>query len=364
MADIVVVTGCTNGLGYHAVTSFHQTSPATVVLACRNVAAAEDAVAKIKGSGGTGELHVLPEALNLNDVNSVRAYAKALKAWLGNRKIKALVNNAGIGGSPVYKMGAQGYEDIFATNHLGHFLLTILLLPVLAENSRIVNVSSEVHDPANKVPLPDPGTHWPTTTELYNSVLAEGKPIEGEDDRASGGRRYTRSKLCNIFFTNELARRLTGAVPHAVGEDVAAASKALATNHSCTLPQARSVQVIAMNPGLMLDTNFFASAMGSVMGWIAYLFRPIIYLTPLGNFMRTGPESGAVLAQLATGGGPVGPLTPGAETAAFYDGPDLKPSSEFSRSMEGVTKYQVELWEHSLRWAAVTPEELKEAGLR
>ena len=65
------------------------------------------------------------------------------------------------------------------SNHLGHFLLTILLLPVLTDNGRVVNVSSEVHDPANKAPLPDAGLFWPETAEEYDSRLAGGAPGTG-----------------------------------------------------------------------------------------------------------------------------------------------------------------------------------------
>jgi NAD(P)-dependent dehydrogenase (short-subunit alcohol dehydrogenase family) len=125
--------------------------------------------------------------------------------------LSALVNNAGIGGSSKYSKNAQGHEMTFATNHLGHFLLTILLLPSIT--GCIINVSSEVHDPATKTYAPDPEIGYPKNTEEYNIKLLGGEPLEGENDAVSGQRRYSRSKFCNVLFTNELAFRLSGDIP-------------------------------------------------------------------------------------------------------------------------------------------------------
>lgn len=372
---IIVITGCTNGLGFHAVSTLYANTKATVILACRNAALAEQAAASIKAPPSSltsfipcanreatleskGDLVVLPEPLDLADLASVRKYVSALKEWLGNRKITSLVNNAGIGGSPQFKQSEQGYEAIFATNHLGHFLLTLLCLPLLAEGARIVNVSSEVHDPATKTHLPDPGVHWPSTQQLYDEVLAGGKAVADEDDRTSGSRRYSRSKLCNVLFTYELARHFTQATPFGVEVEALEAYKKLPAS-TCTLPLSKTWTVIAMNPGLMLDTNFFSAAMGQFPGVVAYVLSPILRLTSLGNLMRSGPQSGGDLASLATD-----TLKPEGQTAAYYDGQELHASSEFSRSKESLTKYQQELWQHSLRWAGVTSSELSAAGFK
>ncbi|CAE8615713.1 unnamed protein product [Polarella glacialis] len=370
---VYVVTGCNNGLGYHCMKSLYSESgDVTVVLACRNVAAAHEAAAKIRGgmsaccahseeqATGAG-LVVLETPLELSDCGSVRAYAAALRAWLGTtRKITCLVNNAGIGGSPNYKQNEKGHEMIFATNHLGHFLLTVLLLPAMSQGGRILNVSSEVHDPAIKTGSPDAGQFWPSNLQEYEARLLRGEPCPGEEEDAktSGGRRYCRSKLCNVLFTNELARRLSGAVPFGADESVARTSRAAVTNASCKLPAARSLTVIAMNPGLMLDTNFFTGVVGAGLSWVAYALTPVLRLTPIGKLMRSGPGSGEDLAVLARGGG-----GSQAATAAFYNGQEMHPSSEFSRSQEVVMSKQVELWSHSVMWAQVVPQELRAAGL-
>ena len=222
------------------------------------------------------------------------------------------------------------------TQGLGYHTVGALIAAGDGEGAlRVVNVSSEVHDPANKTPLPDPQQHWPTSEDEYDRLLARGEPIDGETPRDSGGRRYSRSKLCNVFFTNELARRL-------------------ATGNR--YPAAKRAQVLAFNPGLMLDTGFFSGIVGKFGGTVARWLTPIARLTSMGTFMRSGPASGPELARIATANDlPV-------LTAAYYDGPSLKLSSEFSLSEAGRTQYQRELWTHSLRWAGVTTSELDEAG--
>lgn len=366
-SKIVVVTGCTQGLGYYCVKSLaDDTSNAyTIVLACRNVTAASEVAASIRSE--RSNLVVLPTACDLSSLKSVREYSAALSTWLEGRKIDSLVNNAGIGGSSTFKTSADGYELIWATNHLGHFLLTTLLLPSIASTGRIVNVSSEVHDPAAKTPLPDPAQFWPKSSEEYNEHLAKGKPVNGENASTSGRRYYSRSKLSNVMFTNELARRLTGASPYAVSSDIAAACKAAPGAASCSLPSARGISVIAMNPGLMLDSGFVAGVAGKFAGYLAYGLAPILRWTPIGNLMRSAPESGVVLAKLAVQPLPLAEDIAAATvvkpvTAAYFNGHQLQATSDFSLSKEAVLNHQVDLWLHSIRWAGVTDAELKAAG--
>lgn len=366
-----VVTGCSQGLGFHAVDALARAAAADerIVLACRSVDAARAAVDRIAASvpAGREKLVVLDTPLDLAELASVRAYAAALRAHLGSagapHGIQALVNNAGIGGAPDLTPTRDGYERIFATNHLGHFLLTTLLLPatVAADRNaplRIVNVSSEVHDPANKTPLPDPKQHWPSSAAEYDRVLAGGARIDGDSPRDAGGRAYARSKACNVLYTYELARRTSGALPHALEASARGAAGSVPRAKSSTLPGASSVQVLAFNPGLMLDTGFAAGVAGPLLARVARTAVPVLRFTRIGTFLRSGATSGADLARIATPAGPALEVP----SAAYYDGPRLHPSSAFTRSHDALTRVQGELWDHSVRWARLTPEELAAAG--
>ena len=114
--------------------------------------------------------------------------------------------------------------------------------------------------------------------------------------------------------------------------------------------------MLAFNPGLMLDTGFVTGFAGGIVGFIARVLTPLLRILPIGRFIRSGPSSGIALAHLTTASDL--PVT----SAAYYDGPALKLSSAFSRSHDGATVAQQDVWTHSLRWAAVTPEERAAAG--
>jgi NAD(P)-dependent dehydrogenase (short-subunit alcohol dehydrogenase family) len=178
---IVLVTGCNTGLGLHcvrALASRDAAPPAAILLACRSPAAASAAEDAIAASSAypRASLVVLPQPLDLASLASVRAYAAAVSAWLAGRRLAALVNNAGVGGSSALRLTGDGYESILQTNHLGHFLLTLLLLPCVA-GGRIINVSSEVHDAAaNALPMPEPSAWWPPTADSpeWERAVARG----------------------------------------------------------------------------------------------------------------------------------------------------------------------------------------------
>jgi len=278
--------------------------------------------------------------------------------------ISALVNNAGIGGASTLRLTEDGFEQIFQSNHLGHFLLTILLLPCLA-GGRIVNVSSEVHDAAkNKVPMPEPSTPWPedAASVEWERSFARGGVVGTESAGDSGQRRYTRSKLLNVLFTHELARLLSGATPR--GCTAAQACASVAGGASCTLPSASATRVLSYNPGLMLDTGFVAGITGSsVIAGIAWALTPLLRFTPLGKVLTDSVSSGASLAELAVPTPASSAWLDAAVTAAYYDKAQLKDACEFALSERGAAVEQQILWAKSLEWAAVTEQELAAAGL-
>ncbi len=182
MADsrLAVITGTTHGIGTVSARALARAGYGVVML-CRNVAAAsalaQDIAREVPGS----RLEVIH--CDLADLQSVRAAAHAVLAR--GARIDRLINNAGMV-STRRRVSAQGHELTFATNHLGPFLLTRLLLPAMQPAGRIINVASRVH---------------------YNGRL----DLDSIDDpRAgySGIAAYARSKLANVMDTLTLARQL------------------------------------------------------------------------------------------------------------------------------------------------------------
>jgi retinol dehydrogenase-12 len=181
----VVITGGNAGIGRASALALSRLG-AHIVLACRNLQKGAEAQQAIQSSaGGTVDL----VELDLADLDSVRAATRTLIERYPN--IDVLLNNAGLmlGDRTVTK---QGYETVFATNHLGPFLLTHGLLGHLTGGGpvRIVNVASAAHNFARSgIPFDD---------------------LQHERAKFAPLRVYGISKLANILFTQELARRLAG----------------------------------------------------------------------------------------------------------------------------------------------------------
>lgn len=174
-----IVTGANTGIGFEAARAL-VAKGARVLLACRDSAKADAAIRKI----GSGDVVHLP--LDLADVASVR---RAADIASGEKRLDALINNAGVMFPPLTRT-AQGFELQFGVNHLGHFALTGLLLPKLAET---------------------PGARVVVTASLAH----KGGNIQWEDIGAVQGynrtARYSDSKLANMLHFAELDRRLRAA---------------------------------------------------------------------------------------------------------------------------------------------------------
>ncbi|MGH3732121.1 MAG: SDR family NAD(P)-dependent oxidoreductase [Acidimicrobiales bacterium] len=134
-----IVTGGSSGIGVETARALAQ-SGAEVTLAVRDVEAGGVAARSILLSTGNKRIQVAP--LDLSDVVSIRTFAAT---WLGPLDI--LVNNAGIMAVPELELSFEGHERQFATNHLGHFALTVALHQALgaAQGARVVSVSSNAH---------------------------------------------------------------------------------------------------------------------------------------------------------------------------------------------------------------------------
>ena len=170
-----------------------------------------------------------------------------------------------------------------------------------------------------------------------------------------------------MLFCHELARRLAGAAPRGAPAEAAAAAAAAPGAASCTLPGARRLRVVAMNPGLMLDSNFTAgvvgpflgSTAGAAIGAIAWGLSPLLRFVPaVGKLLRSAQQSGPILAAIALPAAP----GPADDNAAYYDGAEVKPASAFSRSAACAAGHQQELFRRTLAWAQLSDAELADAG--
>ncbi len=165
----VIITGANSGLGEVTARELAARG-AKIVMAVRNTGKGDAAARRMPGD-------VEVRRLDLQDLSSVRQFADGVDS------ADVLINNAGIMAAP-FALTADGFEGQIGTNHLGHFALTNLLLPRLAD--RVVTVSSMAHWPG-RIDLDD--LNW--TKRRYSPWLA-----------------YSQSKLANLLFTSELQRRL------------------------------------------------------------------------------------------------------------------------------------------------------------
>ncbi|MEU3482145.1 oxidoreductase [Streptomyces sp. NPDC033754] len=182
---VFVVTGATSGLGL-ATTRAITRRGGRVILAVRDEARGREVVEELVSRGMAPDLFDV-RRLDLADLDSVRAFATRLRAE--HPRLDVLVNNAGVM-APPRTLSAQGHELQFATNHLGHFALTGLLLDLLAagRDPRVVTVSSINH--------------------RQGSLRFDD--LNGERGYAPMAF-YNQSKLANAVFGRELHLRLTGA---------------------------------------------------------------------------------------------------------------------------------------------------------
>lgn len=177
----VVVTGGNSGIGLEAAIVFARKGAHTI-LACRDPERAKGALAELARRAPGSDARAM--SLDLASLASVEAFADALAK--DTSRLDVLVNNAGIMGVP-YGKTKDGFESHFGTNHLGHFALTLRLLPLLeaADAARVVTVSSVTHK-YGKLDFDD---------------------LDGER-RYKSADAYATSKLANLLFTYELERRL------------------------------------------------------------------------------------------------------------------------------------------------------------
>lgn len=142
---VIVTTGVTLGsLGGNFVQTIAKAQPAVLILAARNLDKAQATADAIKTA--YPNIDVRKVQLDLSSFAAVREAAATINSWTDIPHIDVLVNNAGIMGTE-FKLTVDGYEQQFASNHLGHFLFTNLIMDKLLASKapRVVSVSSEAH---------------------------------------------------------------------------------------------------------------------------------------------------------------------------------------------------------------------------
>ncbi|MCW8850343.1 MAG: oxidoreductase, partial [Melioribacteraceae bacterium] len=178
---IAVITGSSSGIGYEAAKVLANKS-AKVILAVRNLTKGEIAKSNIVGQNKSADVEVMK--IDLSDLASVKSFVKEYKGKYN--QLDLLINNAGVM-IPPYSKTKDGFELQMGTNHFGHFALTLQLIDIIqaTPNSRIVNVASAAHK--------------------YGNINFDD--LNWENRKYKSWRAYGDSKIANLYFTKELAKR-------------------------------------------------------------------------------------------------------------------------------------------------------------
>jgi NAD(P)-dependent dehydrogenase (short-subunit alcohol dehydrogenase family) len=293
------------------------------VIAARDQAGAARAAKRLAEETGNPEVEAM--RLDLASLSSVRGFAEEFAAREDLPPLRAVINNAGLQVVNGTTYTEDGFETTFGVNHLGHFLLVNLLLREMSAPARVVYVSSGTHDPKQRT-----GTPEPRYRSLIELVHPDEYPDPAEEDESLstvGRRRYTTSKLLNIYATYELDRRLR--------------AEGLSTT-------AAPITVNAFDPGLMPGTGLARDySPGARFVWNRILPRLLPLFGLFGVNINSVESSGRNLARLV--------LDPKLEgvSGRYFEGEKEIRSSELSYDRANAA----ELWETSAELANLRTEE-------
>jgi WW domain-containing oxidoreductase len=180
---VAVVTGGSSGIGIPSIEALTLANM-NVVLCARNVQAAKEAMEKNLPASLQKKVRIQP--LDLSDMNSIQAAAEEIKRT--ERNIHVLLNNAGVMAPPKRERTVQGLELQFGTNHVGHHMLTRLILPNMVDSGRIVTVASTAH--------------------AFGQLNFDDLNYETAERGYSPWGAYGQSKLANVLFAKGLSDKL------------------------------------------------------------------------------------------------------------------------------------------------------------
>lgn len=231
-------------MGKQTITYLAAHNPSRIYLAARTASKAQDAITSIKSSVSNAcEIIHLP--LDLTSFSSIASAASTFTAR--ESRLDILINNAGIMATP-YSTTKEGYEIQFGTNHMGHALLTKLLLPTMLETAKQPNADVRV-----------------VTLSSAGHALAVSKGIEFDQaalEKESTWRRYGSAKLANILFAKEIAEKYPG-----------------------------QITSVSLHPGVIM-TDLFSSFASNVFLKVGLWFYGIVGRVLPGHF--SSPEGGAL----------------------------------------------------------------------
>jgi NAD(P)-dependent dehydrogenase (short-subunit alcohol dehydrogenase family) len=221
-----LITGANSGIGFEAALALAQKG-AELILPARTKAKADDAVRRILQHVPNARLH--PETLDLAEMASVHAFARRVLERFPGPSLDLLINNAGVMAVPNREVTPDGFERQFATNYLGPFALTMLLLPSIKRTagSRVVTVSSSAS----------------------NQGKIEFDNLQSERIYKPMFQAYAQSKLADLIFSQELQRRLK-----AIGSPILS---------------------VAAHPGYAV-TNLQAGPLGLGMRFVITVMKPFL----------------------------------------------------------------------------------------
>ncbi|MFD2654876.1 SDR family NAD(P)-dependent oxidoreductase [Gracilibacillus thailandensis] len=300
----VIITGGNTGLGYECAKVIAKANNDWhIILASRNKERVNTAAQELIQT--TGNQHISGMVVDLASFSSIHHFVHQFNE-ADLPPLHSIICNAGVQFVQGTQATVDGIEATFGVNHLGHFLLVRLLLNQIQDRGSIVVVSSDTHDPLMKTGMPAP-------IYLHPSIMAN--PQKSDESLANlsslnrGQTRYTTSKLCNLYFSYELARRIEKAN--------------------------RLITVKAFNPGMMPGRG--SSLSRDYNPILKFMWNNVL---PLMRFfrssIRTTQQSGTDLANLILN-------QRFSSSGQYFDGPKKIASSKESYDIDRAK----ELWSWS-----------------